>query len=506
MRSSSFLAEAPPTVQAYRGLSLKQLWRHGSAAEKRWLLGGWLLSLAICIASGLATVIYRWSGLPLDFGGVQVYITLYPPLLICLWWALCIGWLWGAVPAYLATLTLALYAGMPVPWALLFACANPLGFAVLTQSYRSVAMRLDMRSPPTVLFYVLLSFVAAVFSSSGALIWCYTNRMDSTAVLPIWQGWWLGAFLQSTLLVGPALFLTWPRVARWQEGRSVLWHPESDGARRLSLRLILVVVSGVLVYGLLTLWLGTRATENAMDRADLPALQAAVGTMIATTWVFYWVSALIILFIGFFGYRMFTHWSSANEHLLAALAKINGELHLAARTDILSGLLNRRAMEEALDQQTRRTQRFGERAALVMLDIDHFKAINDQHGHDVGDAVIQALSRAIGETVRGIDVSARWGGEEFLLLLPNVDGPGALVLAERLREHVAGMTVGLGAHAVSFTISLGVAMADPAATRYAGWLKHADEALYEAKGGGRNRTVVWEDLRRAVANPGTAAS
>lgn len=479
-------------MQAHRSLSSLQLWRHGTALEKGWVLGGWIAALLACMGFGLASVIYGWSGLPLRFGGVEVYITLYPPLLICLWLTLCLGWLWGAVPAYLATLSLALYAGMPWPWALLFACANPLGLAVLALSYRAIAMPLDMRSPPSILFYVLLSFVSSIFSSSGALIWSYTNRIDTTALLPIWQGWWLGGFLQGVLLMGPVLFLTWPALMRWMERRSELLSPESEHSRRLSLQLILLVVAGVLAYGLMTVWLGTRSVTQALHSADTTALAPAADTLLATTWVFYWVFALLIAFMGFFGYRTVTYWLDSNARLLDALAKRNSELRLAARTDTLTGLLNRRAMDEALEQQTQRTLRFGESAALVMLDIDHFKAINDRYGHDVGDTVIQALARTISETVRGMDISARWGGEEFLLLLPNVDRVGAETLAERLRERVATLHANPDHPALRFTISLGVALRDGGATKSTEWIKHADQAMYAAKAGGRNRTMVWD--------------
>jgi hypothetical protein len=102
-------------------LALSALWHCGTRRERQWVFGLWLLSLLASLGLGLASVAYAWSGIPLQFGGVQVYITLYPPHIICLLWALCCGWWWGAIPAFLTTLTLALYSGMPAGWALLFA-------------------------------------------------------------------------------------------------------------------------------------------------------------------------------------------------------------------------------------------------------------------------------------------------------------------------------------------------------------------------------------------------
>ena len=489
----------PPTPNAprYRRLTLPLLLRHGSAAEKRWILGCWLASLVASVGLGLATVVYQWSGIALPFAGVLVYLTIYPPLIICLWWTLSFGWAWGAVPGYLATLTLALYAGMPTLWALLFAFANPLGFAVMSQSYRAVAVPLHLRSVQSVVFYILIAFVGAVFSSAGAMIWIHTNRIDTVASLPIWQGWWLGGFLQSLVIVGPLLALSWPRLVRWQALRPELFDPESTDRKRRNLRLILLITLGVLGYGMTTVWLGANAVETAAATGDLGRLQAAINTLIATTWAFYWVSAVVVVFVGFFGYRVFTYWIDSNDLLLQEVARTNAELRLAARTDILTNLLNRRAMEEALLQQTQRCVRFAEPAALVMPDIDHFKAINDSHGHDVGDTVIRRVAQTVTANIRNIDVLARWGGEEFLLILPNVDQAGACALADRIRQAIAQQSVPAEGATLQFTVSLGIAMFQPSHPDHETWIKHADQALYDAKHGGRNRTAVWQEATLA---------
>jgi hypothetical protein len=126
-------------LQHYRTLSPTKLWQYGNTKEKVVIFGSWLLLTLVSVGLGLASVMKSWSGLPLNFGGVMIYITIYPPLLICLFRTLSCGWRWGALPAYCATLTLALYAGMPWPWALLFACANPLGFAIISVGYQACA-------------------------------------------------------------------------------------------------------------------------------------------------------------------------------------------------------------------------------------------------------------------------------------------------------------------------------------------------------------------------------
>ena len=468
-----------PGIGTFLAVSPGALWREGGRRERLLVFGAWGLSVLACVALGLATVIYRWSGLPLNFGGTTVFITVYPPLLICLWWTLCFGWWWGAVPAYLATLTLALYAHMPAAWALVFACANPLGFAMLVIGYRAVAVSRDLRSLRSLLFYLLLAFVGSVLGSAGALVWSYTNQIDNTGLLPIWQGWWLGAFLQSVLVVGPLLFLSWPPLARWQERHPRYLRPETVDARRRILLLIWATVGGVLGYGLLTIWL---ATGQVAQARDAETLARAAAVLVATSWVFYWVFALIMLFLGFFIYRLFLRWQEASDALLLRLTA-------QARTDELTGLINRRALEERLQTQWHRLRRQGEGAGILILDIDDFKSINDTHGHDAGDAVLRALAERLRENVRATDAAGRWGGEEFLVLLPGIDGDNLWVFAERLRRHVERSVVSHHGHALHCTVSLGLAMMAAGDPSYQAALKRADQALYEAKAKGRNRSI-----------------
>ncbi len=469
----------PQPAQTQQTVGLRAFWRAASPAERRWVGLGWLLSLAFCIASGLATVILAWSGLPLRFAGFTVYVTVYPPLLLASWWALCFGWAWAAPLVYAATFTLALYAGMPLAWALLFACSNPLGLAVYALGYRAIDRRPELHSGSAWLYFVMLAFAASVFGSAGALIWSYTNRIDSTGLLPIWQGWWLGGFLQAVLLVGPLLWLTRPRISAWLARRPDLLAPPPADSRRLALRLILVIVCAVLAYGAGTLGLAEGWVQRRLADADARQLET-VQTLLSTAWSCYWVMALFVLFVGFFGYRSFRHWSAANDRLLA-------ELELLARTDRLSGLLNRRAMEEALDEQLQRGRRHGEPAALLMVDIDHFKRINDAHGHAVGDAAIVALADTLRAGLRSLDRAARWGGEEFLVLLPQQDAAAAWAVAERLRAALATLP---GPELPRFTVSVGVAALQRGDREWGDWLKRADGALYAAKAAGRDRVLA----------------
>ena len=161
-----------------------------------------------------------------------------------------------------------------------------------------------------------------------------------------------------------------------------------------------------------------------------------------------------------------------------------------ASTDPLTGLLNRRRFLEQAESEFLRSQRYRHELAAVMLDIDHFKAINDTHGHFVGDQVLIALSRAAENLLRDIDILCRWGGEEFVILMPETPLAGAAILAERLRELLARLAVDTDAGTLRFTISAGVAARGECDAGLTDILQRADTALYAAKEHGRNRIQV----------------
>jgi diguanylate cyclase (GGDEF)-like protein/PAS domain S-box-containing protein len=169
--------------------------------------------------------------------------------------------------------------------------------------------------------------------------------------------------------------------------------------------------------------------------------------------------------------------------------RMEDELKQHATTDPLTAAFNRRHGNACLAMEFERRARSGRPFALLMLDIDRFKSINDQHGHDAGDAVLCAMVLTCRSELRTVDMLARWGGEEFLILLPDIDAEGAIVIAERLRESVAKIRVPVGGNAnIAFTVSIGVA--EPMNDNLRDLLRRVDDALYTAKAGGRNRVVV----------------
>jgi diguanylate cyclase len=159
-----------------------------------------------------------------------------------------------------------------------------------------------------------------------------------------------------------------------------------------------------------------------------------------------------------------------------------------AHTDPLTGLLNRRSMEQRLREAAQGFQRTGRAFSVVMADVDRFKRINDAHGHAAGDRVLRAVAGLFGERLRGHDAVARWGGEEFLLLLPETELATACEVADRLRVAVEARLPELAGLGEGVTLTFGVAVFDRP-MRIDACLKKADEALYAGKAEGRNRVV-----------------
>ena len=167
----------------------------------------------------------------------------------------------------------------------------------------------------------------------------------------------------------------------------------------------------------------------------------------------------------------------------------NRRLEELATTDSLTRLLNRRALLERLSVEVDRARRFHQHLSLLMVDIDHFKSINDQHGHLVGDAILREMGSVLGGAARTVDVVARYGGEEFVLIVPETALDGAVVFGERLRETVAEHRFDLGSEPIfHLTCSVGVAtFPSPRVASPEDLFARADEALYRAKSGGRNQ-------------------
>lgn len=173
-----------------------------------------------------------------------------------------------------------------------------------------------------------------------------------------------------------------------------------------------------------------------------------------------------------------------------AVDELNEELQRLSRVDGLTGIFNRHYWEEQFSREFKRNLRNPGHSSVIMLDIDHFKKINDTYGHPAGDEVIRQLAKLISDVSRETDICGRYGGEEFTILLPDTASENVMVLAQRIRQTVEKLTIEYEQHIISFTVSLGIAQFDAAFEQHMHWLEHADKALYKAKTGGRNQVVI----------------
>lgn len=224
----------------------------------------------------------------------------------------------------------------------------------------------------------------------------------------------------------------------------------------------LAIIYGIPFTGLFLL-LGSSGTDfmTAMALMIHPLMMAVIGCAIAE-----------VLFI-------------SSIHTFISRQRLNH----TAMTDPLTALLNRRAMEGQLEVEHARSSRHNDSYALIMGDLDRFKKVNDTYGHDVGDEILRELAERMRSSVRLEDAIARWGGEEFLILLPATGNEDALTVAEKIRNKVNGKRFATSATTLTITISLGIAVfrndTEPGEV-----IKRADQALYRAKENGRNRVEI----------------
>jgi diguanylate cyclase (GGDEF)-like protein len=184
-----------------------------------------------------------------------------------------------------------------------------------------------------------------------------------------------------------------------------------------------------------------------------------------------------------------------NELLRAEIEerkRIEQQLHQLATTDPLTGALNRRHFFELVEQEFDRSQRYGRQISIILVDLDHFKEINDSHGHIAGDQLLQAVANRFTQSLRQMDIFGRYGGDEFVVLLPETNIEQAKLAAERLHKNVTSKAVETSRGSIPLEISIGVASLVNTDDMEKLLIK-TDQALYKAKAEGRNRVVVFEE-------------
>ena len=202
-------------------------------------------------------------------------------------------------------------------------------------------------------------------------------------------------------------------------------------------------------------------------------------------------------------------FTATHQHLLSILcnqaaqaiadAQLHAEVERLASIDGLTGLLNHRAFHSRLHYEWEQAQRHGESLTLMMIDLDHFKRINDTYGHQAGDRILKQVSSSVARLVRKVDTVGRYGGEEFTVLLPTTTAQQAWKMAERIRTVIERSQFGFEGVTIPVTLSIGMASAPMDASGPDHLVNLADKALYWAKSQGRNRTALYPELVSAMA-------
>jgi diguanylate cyclase (GGDEF)-like protein len=294
----------------------------------------------------------------------------------------------------------------------------------------------------------ILSYVAVfVLAHRGAIekAWAVTVlEVLGHAILAVWVIGWDSAFHYYILLVIPVAVIS--------------------SIRPVSLKAA-TVLGVMLTYLVLDVALRHQGPARTLPPGVIDGLHYfnVVGVMV------------ILIFLAGYYYYLINQASAA--------------LHEMASTDPLTRLKNRRAIGEIMRREVSRMRRASTQLSFILCDLDHFKSINDTKGHDVGDLVLRRVSSTLTEGIRDVDFVARWGGEEFLVVLPDTDTQGAMIVAERLRQHIDALVMEAGAETFKVSMTLGVAALEPSESAEQ-CIARADTALYDGKRAGRNRVVL----------------
>ncbi len=270
----------------------------------------WLAVFALSIVTGLWMVASDLTALPLKLGPIEAYVTVYPPLALCTFLLFWMGFVWAIVPAYAATFVIAIYTGMPVAWAAFFAFSDTVGLAFLAIAYRSTGARFNVRDPGSIGFFVVAAFISALAGSTGSFVWSHTHKLSAVEAFAVWEGWWLGGFLQTLLICGPLLFLLTPAVARLKTrwfGRAVR---HSRGAALLTVATLISMLL-VCAFVVASAQLSRLRLEQQMREGYAPArlLEFASSALSNTAWM----SAILVITGGLGFLALAARWSRELE-------------------------------------------------------------------------------------------------------------------------------------------------------------------------------------------------
>lgn len=465
----------PSIDDEYQGPSWWHLSRLGDVPRSpgmRRVAAAMLAVLGVATLTGILNVTWDWNALPLRLGPFEVPVTVYPPFVLSLLAAVWIGPSWGLVPAYTANLAGALVSGLHPVTALLFALAGALEILIFWGSMVTLNISPELKRFKDLRRFFLVCLIAPITASLAILLWTNARGLDTTEGLRVWRGWVIGDLLQALLIVAPLLRILGPRARAWID-RQFAAPPRYEvtytraallAALTFGMIAVLVFVGIAELSESLELDPGARTRSGQLLVERLGEMQLYLGVLVGSL-------------------------SIAAGVFSTVLARMGERQRSLSRRESLTGCFNRRAFYELFPREVERARRLGQGVAIVFLDIDHFKAINDRYGHEAGDRVLQQLTARLRGLIRETDLLFRWGGEEFVVLMPHT-GPGeAPQLGERIRIAVAERPfAATGARPnVTVTVSLGVAYSSSWPVDADALLAAADKACYQAKALGRNQ-------------------
>jgi len=465
----------PPIDDEYQGPSWWHLSRLGEARTRpgmRRVALLMLVVLGVATLTGVLNVTLDWNALPLRLGPFDVPVTVYPPFVLSLLAAIWIGPTWGLIPAYAANLAGALVSGLR-PWsAVLFALAGALEVLIFWGSMVTLNISPELRRWRDARRFFLVCLIAPITASLAILLWNNARGLDTTEGLRVWRGWVIGDFLQALLIVAPLLHFAGPRVRGFIDLQFAT-------PPRYEVTYTRAAVLAALTFGMIAVLVFVGIAELSSSLELDPTARTRGGQLLVER------LGEMQLYLGV----LVGSLSVAAFVFSTVLARMGERQRSLSRRESLTGCFNRRAFYELFPREVERARRLGQGIALVFLDIDHFKAINDRFGHETGDRMLQQLSARLRGLIRETDLLFRWGGEEFVVLMPHTDPGEARVLGERIRAAVAERPFAAteARPPVPVTVSVGVAgttswPVDPDAL-----LASADAACYQAKARGRNQ-------------------
>lgn len=430
----------------------------------------WLGLSALSVLLAYLEARFDWSGIPLTVGGRPLGFSIYPPVAIAALIAFWLGPTYGASTAYASTLVSGLVGGLAVDRAALFALGTPAELLLLWFLALMLRVRPGLRAYRDWWRFAAAAIIATTASSLDIMLYNEAHRLPIADGQRLWEGWIFGDLAQLCLVVAPLLWWGWEGAHGVAVSR--IGAPQRDLSARntvLLLGFVWITLAGLALLGIRLLTRALDIPEQAVTVSGEPLLPR-LGEM--ATFLVVLVGALLV----------------STMALTAALAGRGEQSAALSLRDDLTGAYNRRAFAGLFEREAERSRAVGQPLSLVYFDLDRFKAVNDEHGHAAGDRVLVGVVAATRRQLRASDLLFRWGGDEFVILLPHTISAEATAFAEQLCSGIAATVVAL--HLPTVTMSVGVATTQAGATSADDLVTAADAAVYRAKSLGRNRVVA----------------